>query len=233
MRFAVLVMVGCGAAGSAPRNVDHQATCVDVGRTLRGTVDGVDASHAKQATITRACQRDRWSHEAIECVVREQQVFVCRHLLADVQREHYTAELCRYQSKFPDETHDIENCTPPHTTAGLYERLGGRDAIDTLVNEWMSTVASDQRIRVQFANTDLGQLKHQLGDQLCELANGPCKYKGHSMTEAHRGMAVNPRDFDAFVEDLGLALGKLGVHDKESRELLDQLRALKGEVVGW
>src|SRR5678815_4880600 len=84
----VLVVVGCGSTSNPPGN-SVPARCMDAAYTLRGNVDGVNASAFKQATIKRTCEQQHWSHEAIECIVREQQLYVCRRLLSDPQRDSY------------------------------------------------------------------------------------------------------------------------------------------------
>ena len=40
---------------------------------------------------------------------------------------------------------------------------------------------------------------------------GPCKYKGKSMKDAHKGMGISSADFGALVGDLVAALDKAGV----------------------
>ena len=113
----------------------------------------------------------------------------------------------------------------------LYDRLGGKDAITAVVNEFVAIVGADSRINKFFANTDLDTLKMQLVNQICQAAGGPCKYTGGSMKEVHQGMGVTTADFDALVEDLVKALDKFKVGEKEQGELLGILGPMKSDIV--
>ncbi|MBI3669816.1 MAG: group 1 truncated hemoglobin [Acidobacteria bacterium] len=113
----------------------------------------------------------------------------------------------------------------------LYERLGKKEAITAVVDEFVGNVAADNRINAFFAHTDIAKLKMNLVNQICEAAGGPCKYTGRSMKEAHQGMGVGSADFNALVEDLVKALDKFHVGDKEKNELLGVLGPMKGDIV--
>ena len=58
----------------------------------------------------------------------------------------------------------------------LYERLGGKDAITAVVDEFATRVLADARINQKFAQSDPGRLKAQLVDQICAATKGPCQY---------------------------------------------------------
>jgi hemoglobin len=113
----------------------------------------------------------------------------------------------------------------------LYERLGGKEAISAVVNEFVARVGADQRINTFFAKTDIPKFKEHLVNQICEASGGPCKYTGRSMKESHRGMGVSTADFNALVEDLVGALDKFKVGEQEKKELLAVLGPMKTDIV--
>src|SRR5262245_15068036 len=90
----------------------------------------------------------------------------------------------------------------------LYDRLGGKDAITAVVEDFVGNVAADTRINSFFAKTDIPNLKKMLVDQICQATGGPCKYTGKDMKTAHKGMGVKEADFNALVEDLVKSLDK-------------------------
>lgn len=113
----------------------------------------------------------------------------------------------------------------------LYERLGGREALTAVVDEFVARAAADKRINMKFAKTDIPRLKFELVEQLCQVTGGPCQYKGRSMKEAHKHMKVTEGEFNALVEDLVGALDKFNVPEKEKNELLTPLAGLKSQIV--
>jgi len=113
----------------------------------------------------------------------------------------------------------------------LYDRLGGIDAITAVVEHFRDRVASDDRINLKFARTDLARLRKMLIDQVCEATGGPCRYNGRSMKEAHAGMKVTNGEFNALVEDLVATLNEFKVPSKERDELLAILGPLKPDIV--
>jgi hemoglobin len=114
----------------------------------------------------------------------------------------------------------------------LYDRLGGKGAIQAVVDDFIGNVAGDARINKRFANADIPRLKTKLVEQICEASGGPCKYTGASMLDAHRGMNISDGEFTALVEDLIKSLDKFKVPQQEKTELLGALGGMKGQIVG-
>lgn len=113
----------------------------------------------------------------------------------------------------------------------LFDRLGGKDAIVAVVDDFVGNVAADKRINSFFAKTDIAHLKMELVDQLCAATGGPCTYTGRDMKTAHAGMGVKSKHFNALVQDLGKSLNKFKVPKKEQKELVAILAPLKSDIV--
>jgi len=113
----------------------------------------------------------------------------------------------------------------------LYERLGGKDAIIAVVDDFVARVAGDDRINGFFAHANTPRLKQMLVDQICQASGGPCTYTGRNMKSAHAGMGISSADFDAMLGDLAASLDKFKVGDREKSELLGALAPLKKEIV--
>jgi hemoglobin len=114
----------------------------------------------------------------------------------------------------------------------LYDRLGGKPAIQAVVDDFIGNVAGDPRINQRFANANIPRLKTMLVDQICEAGGGPCKYTGQPMKVAHAGMRITEAEFNALVEDLVKSLDKFKVGAQEKSELLGALGGMKGDIVG-
>ena len=120
----------------------------------------------------------------------------------------------------------------PMQQKSLYERLGGKDAITAVVDDFVANVAADNRINKFFGKTNIPNLKRNLVDQICQATGGPCTYTGRDMRTAHKGMGITDADFNALVEDLQKTLNKFKVPEKEQGELLGILGSLKPQIVG-
>ena len=113
----------------------------------------------------------------------------------------------------------------------LYERLGGYNAIQAVVDEAIKNIAADRRINRFFKGANIQRLRRQLADQICAASGGPCVYRGRDMKSAHAGMGIESRHFDALVQDLGKALNKFRVPGREQRELVALLAPTKKDIV--
>jgi hemoglobin len=115
--------------------------------------------------------------------------------------------------------------------ASLYERLGGLDAINAVVDSFVARCADDERINRKFERTDIPRLKAMLIEQVCEATGGSCVYSGRDMREAHEGLKVTDGEFDALVDDLVAAMVEFEVPATEQEELLALLGPMRGEIV--
>jgi hemoglobin len=113
----------------------------------------------------------------------------------------------------------------------LYERLGGKNAIAAVVDDFVARCAKDGRINPKFAKSDIPRLKKMLIDQVCEATGGPCTYAGRDMKETHAGMGVTSGEFDALVQDLVASLDQFDVSKGDQNELLGLLGPMKSYIV--
>jgi hemoglobin len=113
----------------------------------------------------------------------------------------------------------------------LYERLGKKDAITAVVDDFVGRVGNDTRINGKFANANIPRLKMLLVEQICAASGGPCTYTGRDMKTTHAGMGVTGEEFDALVGDLVASLNKFKVPEREKNELLSALGPMKKDIV--
>jgi hemoglobin len=113
----------------------------------------------------------------------------------------------------------------------LYERLGGKDAITAVVDDFVARCAGDDRINGKFARTDIPRLKAELIDQVCEATGGPCTYSGRDMRTTHQGMSATAGEFDALVANLVATLDRFSVPFAEKSELLGALSPMRADIV--
>ena len=85
--------------------------------------------------------------------------------------------------------------------------------------------------KVYRAFTEADALASQLTDQVCQLAGGPCVYKGPDMKEAHANMDVTRAHFNALVEVLQFSMDARGVPFARQNQLLAVLAPMHRDVV--
>jgi hemoglobin len=123
-------------------------------------------------------------------------------------------------------------CTPqPPAGDRLYQALGGQPGITRIVEGMLLNVARDGRIRHYFAHVDIARLRNLLIQKFCADAGGPCRYEGASMAESHRGLNLQPADFNALVEDLQLAMRHEDIPERTQNALLARLAPQRGQVI--
>ena len=117
-------------------------------------------------------------------------------------------------------------CTSPNNDDdiddenSLYTRLGGQAAIDAVVADFSQRLSADESLAVFFEGLDKAKFNRLLGQHLCLVTGGGCRYTGRDMYTTHKGMGVKNEDFDAVVEHLVTTLNKFDVPQKEADELL-------------
>jgi hemoglobin len=116
----------------------------------------------------------------------------------------------------------------------LYKRLGGREGIRGVVDDFVAALVADPRVNARFKDlkpADVERVKTNISDQLCEATGGPCSYLGKDMKTAHKGMRITEAEWNAGVEDLVKALDKRNVSQKDRNELLGLLTPMKNDIV--
>ena len=113
----------------------------------------------------------------------------------------------------------------------LYAQLGGKPALERVVEGLLQRASQDPRIKDFFKETNLKHLHTQLVDQLCALTGGPCRYEGETMKNAHAAMGVGSAHFNALVENLQDALDAAGVPFATQGRLLALLAPMHRDVV--
>jgi len=117
----------------------------------------------------------------------------------------------------------------------LYKRLGGREGIRGVVDDFVAFLVADPRVKDRFTKLTPAQvekLKTNAADQICDATGGPCSYLGKDMKAAHTGMNITEVDWNATVEDLIKALDKRNVAKKDQQELIGLLAPMKKDIVG-
>ncbi len=114
----------------------------------------------------------------------------------------------------------------------LYRELGSMEGITKVVDLFFQRINNDARINTLFLKVDHNDLRRLVIEQMCAATGGPCTYTGRSMEEAHSGLNLTNKDFDAFMGDLTGALKDAHVSSDAQNKLLAILKPMRPQVVG-
>lgn len=118
----------------------------------------------------------------------------------------------------------------------LYTRLGGYNAIATVIDDAANFIFNDPLIGKYFIGLSTNskqRLRQLLVDQFCQAAGGPCVYTGRTMKLSHSGMGggLTNSEFNAFANDISQALDKNRVNPPEKIEVLAFVNSLRSKIV--
>ena len=120
------------------------------------------------------------------------------------------------------------------TTASLYARLGGYDAIAAVADDLLPRLMSDPQLGRFWAHRAADSIRREkqlLVDFLCASAGGPLYYTGRDMTTSHKGMGISARDWDVFLGHLRATLNRFQVPEQERREVLAFVESTRANIV--
>lgn len=113
----------------------------------------------------------------------------------------------------------------------LFQSLGGKEGIQTVVGRLIPKLLEDARIKDSFREADMDNLKVKLAEQFCQVSGGPCTYTGKDMKLIHDGLNITQAQFNALVEVLQVAMDESGIAGSTQNRLLARLAPMFSQVV--
>ena len=117
----------------------------------------------------------------------------------------------------------------------LWERLGSEAGVKKIVDDFVESASKDAKVDFlrggKVKNLDVGHLKKELVDQISSISDGPFKYTGKSMKDAHKGMGITDAQFDAIAQDFRQALVKNNVKAEDITALLLMVGGTRSDIV--
>ncbi len=118
-----------------------------------------------------------------------------------------------------------------YTQPTLYEKLGGQQALERIVDDFYKGILADDTINDFFAHTDMDlQRRHQTAF-ISYALGGSEQYTGRSMEKAHTGLNLQAEHFDAILKHLSEALAMHGVSPEDINTVLARVSTLEDAVL--
>ena len=113
----------------------------------------------------------------------------------------------------------------------LYERLGGTDGIEAVVDEFYDRVVADEQVAYYFDDVDMQQQRAHQTQFISSVAGGPVEYTGDDMKTAHDHLGITPSEFEAIAGHLEDALVEFDVDEDDRQAVLEAVASYQDAIV--
>jgi hemoglobin len=119
----------------------------------------------------------------------------------------------------------------------LWDKLGGESTLTKVIDEFVKTAKDDPEVnfdrggKVKLDEAGLAMFKKKLLHFLSYATGGPHKYDGKDMKEAHKGMGITEKEFNATAGHLKRALEKFKAEPADVATVLKAFADLRSSIV--
>jgi hemoglobin len=117
-----------------------------------------------------------------------------------------------------------------HKTASVYDRIGGHEALEVVVEDFYCRVLDDDQLSGFFAGSNMKRLKGRQVEFLAAALGGPEPYAGPSMKQAHQGRGIAMHHFNLVAGHLEDSLCAAGVSPETVAEILGVVAPLAADI---
>jgi len=113
----------------------------------------------------------------------------------------------------------------------LYERLGEREGIRAVVDDFYDRLLADNELGPFFETADMEKLRRTQTDFLCEAAGGPETYDAEPVREAHLHVPFTPAHIQRAIELLYESLDAFDVPDDDGETVVQAVAAYQEDLL--
>ena len=113
----------------------------------------------------------------------------------------------------------------------LYVRLGAREGIQGVVDDFYERLFSDEELGHFFENADIEKLRQTQTDFLCEAAGGPETYDAEPIRQAHHHVPFTPAHIQRAVELLYESLDEFDVPEDDAELVVQAVAAYEEDLL--
>jgi hemoglobin len=115
-------------------------------------------------------------------------------------------------------------------TDTIYDRIGGREALEVVVEDFYCRVLDDDHLSCFFAGTNVNRLKGKQVEFFAAALGGPERYTGAPMKQVHRGRGITVDHFNLVAGHLTDSLCAAGVAEATIAEILGAISPLAADI---
>ncbi len=121
---------------------------------------------------------------------------------------------------------------PMHEEPTLYERAGGAEGIQRLVDELYRRILADPELAPFFVRTPADRLRQMQVQFISVALGGPFTYGGKSMADAHRGRGISRHHIQLFINHLVAAMRGILISEDDARAIAARINLYADEITG-
>jgi len=114
--------------------------------------------------------------------------------------------------------------------ASIYDKIGGYEAIETVVEDFYVRVLADDQLSGFFTGTNMSRLRGKQAEFFAAALGGPEPYTGAPMKQVHQGRGITMHHFGLVAGHLGDALTAAGVPTDTVTEILAAIAPLAADI---
>jgi len=119
---------------------------------------------------------------------------------------------------------------PTRKTTSIYDRIGGQEALEVVVEDFYTRVLADEQLAGFFTGTNMARLKGKQVEFFSAALGGPQPYTGVPMKQVHQGRGITMRHFTLVAEHLQDALTAAGVPADVVEQILSAIAPLASDI---
>ncbi|MQY25516.1 group I truncated hemoglobin [Nocardia aurantia] len=112
----------------------------------------------------------------------------------------------------------------------IYERIGGREALEVVVDSFYIRVMADPELAGFFTGTNMSRLKGKQVEFFAAALGGPDPYTGAPMKQVHQGRGITLHHFGLVAGHLSDTLTAAGVPPEIVEQIIGAVAPLSGEI---
>jgi hemoglobin len=114
----------------------------------------------------------------------------------------------------------------------LFERIGGKQAIAELVDEFYDRGISDPELKPFFKNVSMDKLRKMQRAFFSAALDGPINYTGRPLRYVHHGRGITKHHFSLYVGHLINTLKGFARKEQDVQEVIGRINTYAEEITG-
>ena len=114
----------------------------------------------------------------------------------------------------------------------LFERVGGEQAINDLIDDFYDRVFADLELKPFFKDVSVDKLRRMQREFFSAALDGPVLYTGRPLSHVHHGRGITMHHFALYVAHLLDTLRDLKISDQDVQEIIGRINTYADEITG-